>query len=50
MPGVIVYGTDRGDAIIRVKGLALRVIAEQIEHGECGVLDSVNALAFQAGA
>jgi predicted RNase H-like HicB family nuclease len=32
--GVLVYGDTREDAIRKVKALALRVIAERIEHGE----------------
>jgi len=32
--GVLVYGETREDAIRKVKALALRVIAERIEHGE----------------
>jgi predicted RNase H-like HicB family nuclease len=34
LPGVLVYGTTREDAIIRVKVLSLRVLADRIEHGE----------------
>jgi predicted RNase H-like HicB family nuclease len=34
LPGVMVYGQSREDAIIRVKALALRVLADQIEHGK----------------
>ncbi len=32
--GVLVYSETRDDAIKKVKILALRVIAERIEHGE----------------
>lgn len=32
--GVLVYGETREDATRKVKALALRVIAERIEHGE----------------
>ena len=28
------YGKDRDEAIARVQALALRVIAERLEHGE----------------
>ena len=28
------YGTTRADAIARVQALALRVIADRLEHGE----------------
>jgi predicted RNase H-like HicB family nuclease len=34
LPGVLVYGTTREDAITRVKVLSLRVLADRIEHGE----------------
>lgn len=32
--GVLVYGADRAEAIARVQALALRLIAERLEHGE----------------
>ena len=34
LPGVMVYGESRDEAIARVEALALRVIADRIEHGE----------------
>ncbi len=34
LPGVIVYAENKEDAILKVKVLALRVIADRIEHGE----------------
>lgn len=34
LPGVMAYGATREDAILRVQALALRVIAERIDHGE----------------
>jgi predicted RNase H-like HicB family nuclease len=34
LPGVTVYGTTAEEATIKAKALALRVIAEEIEHGE----------------
>jgi len=34
LPGVMVYGRDRMDAVAKVQALALRVIAERLEHGE----------------
>jgi predicted RNase H-like HicB family nuclease len=33
LPGVIVYGETRAEAISRAKALALHVVAERIEHG-----------------
>jgi predicted RNase H-like HicB family nuclease len=42
LPGVVVYGQTREDAIQRVETLSLRVIADRLENGEeipdlCGV-------------
>jgi predicted RNase H-like HicB family nuclease len=34
LPGVMAYGATRTEAIDRVKVLALRVIAGEVEHGE----------------
>ena len=34
LPGVLTYGPTRGDAVAKVKALALRVIADRLEHGE----------------
>ena len=34
LPGVMVYGQTREEAIARVEALALRAIADRIEHGE----------------
>jgi predicted RNase H-like HicB family nuclease len=34
LPGVLAYGQDRSVAIANVKALALRVLADRIEHGE----------------
>jgi predicted RNase H-like HicB family nuclease len=34
LPGVTAYGTTSEEAILKAKALALRVIAEEIEHGE----------------
>ncbi|MCI0613108.1 type II toxin-antitoxin system HicB family antitoxin [bacterium] len=34
LPGAMVYGTSRDEASAKVQALALRVIAEQLEHGE----------------
>jgi predicted RNase H-like HicB family nuclease len=34
LAGVLAYGTTREAAMARVEVLALRVLAEQIEHGE----------------
>ena len=34
LSGVLCYGGTRDEAIVRVQALALRVIAERLEHGE----------------
>jgi predicted RNase H-like HicB family nuclease len=34
LPGVLAYGQTREEAVARVEALALRVIADRLEHGE----------------
>ncbi|UCG43567.1 MAG: type II toxin-antitoxin system HicB family antitoxin [candidate division WOR-3 bacterium] len=34
LPGVMAYGKTRAEAIAGVQALALRVMADRIEHGE----------------
>ena len=34
LPGVMTYGKDRDDAIAHVQALALRVLADRLEHNE----------------
>jgi predicted RNase H-like HicB family nuclease len=34
LPGVMAYGTTRAEARGRVEALALRTLADRIEHGE----------------
>ena len=34
LPGVMTYGKTREETISKVKALALRVLADRIEHGE----------------
>jgi predicted RNase H-like HicB family nuclease len=34
LPGVLTYGVTRTDAVSKVQALALRVLAERLEHGE----------------
>ena len=36
LPGVLAYGDTQQAALSRVQALALRVIAERLEHGEAG--------------
>lgn len=42
LPGVMAYGQNREAAISKVEVLALRVIAERVEHGES--IPELNAL------
>lgn len=41
LPGVTVYGTTQGEAEAKAKTLALRVLADQVEHGERNVDDGI---------
>ena len=34
LPGVMTYGATRDEAIAKVKALALRVMADRLDHGE----------------
>ena len=34
LPGVMAYGETRDEAVAGVKALALRVLADRLEHGE----------------
>lgn len=36
LPGVIVYGSSTEEAVAKAKALALRVVADRLEHGEAG--------------
>jgi predicted RNase H-like HicB family nuclease len=36
LPGVLAYGKDQNAAVAKVQALALRVVAERLEHGEAG--------------
>lgn len=46
IPGAMVYGPTTHDAIAKAQALALRVLAERLEHGEASA-DFVT-LSFQA--
>lgn len=42
LPGVIAYGATRDEAVAHVEALALRVMADRLEHGEeLPMLDNV---------
>ena len=34
LPGVMVYGKSRNEAISKAEALALRVLADRLDHGE----------------
>ena len=36
LPGVLAYGTTLTEAQAKVQALALRVLADRLEHGEAG--------------
>jgi len=36
LPGVMAYGKSQDEARARVQALALRVVADRLEHGEAG--------------
>ena len=36
LPGVLAYGSSREEARAKVQALALRVVADRLEHGEAG--------------
>ena len=46
LPGVLAYGTTRTDALAKVQALALRVLADRLEHGEA--VPEVLSVAFHA--
>ena len=37
LPGTLVYGSTREDALASAQALALRVLADKLEHGEAPV-------------
>jgi predicted RNase H-like HicB family nuclease len=46
IPGAVAYGRTRAEAVSRVEALALRVLAERIEHGETSpVIEKVFSVA-----
>jgi predicted RNase H-like HicB family nuclease len=34
LPGVLAYGATRSEAVARAESLALRVLADRLDHGE----------------
>lgn len=47
LPGILVYGAARDEAILKVKTLALRVIAGKLENGE-SLPQQIENFIFQA--
>ncbi len=46
LPGLMTYGQSRDEAIAHVQALALRVLADQLEHGEAA--PNLLSVTFQA--
>lgn len=46
LPGVLTYGMTRTDAVAKVQALALRVLADRLEHGEA--VPEFLSVSFQA--
>jgi predicted RNase H-like HicB family nuclease len=46
LPGVMAYGETREEALLHVKTLALRVLADMLEHGE--IEQDTSSLSFIA--
>jgi predicted RNase H-like HicB family nuclease len=36
LPGALAYGVTQDEAMVKAEALALRVLAERLEHGEVG--------------
>lgn len=45
LPGCLAYGKSKEEAVSKVQALALRVIADRLEHGEGDPLMSVSFIA-----
>ena len=39
LPGVLAYGNTADEAMVKAEALALRVVAERVEHGEARAID-----------
>jgi len=48
LPGVMVYGKSRGEALTRATALALRTAADRLEAGECAAPTTVSFTAHLA--
>ena len=38
LPGVMAYGASEGEAMAKAEALALRVLADRIDHGEAAAM------------
>ena len=47
LPGVLCYGATQQEAMAKAEALALRVIAEQLDHGEAKPLEFSFAVAAE---
>jgi predicted RNase H-like HicB family nuclease len=47
LPGVLAYGTSRQEAMAKAEALALRVLAEQLDHGEAKPIELSFAVAAE---
>ena len=45
LPGVLAYGTTKEEAITKAEALALRVVADKIEHGETSLNSVISFIA-----
>ncbi len=45
LPGVLSYGQSSDDAVAKVQALALRVLADRLEHGEASPMLNVSFIA-----
>jgi predicted RNase H-like HicB family nuclease len=48
LPGVLCYGISADDAMAKAEVLALRAMAEKLEHGESGPIDIVISIPLAA--
>lgn len=46
LPGVLAYGQSSTEALAKAKALALRVLADRLEHGETA--PELNSISFAA--
>jgi predicted RNase H-like HicB family nuclease len=49
LPGALAYGVSRKEALAHVQALALRVLADRLEHGEAATPDSFSVSFATAG-